>query len=374
MPINCFSAGRRMALRGSQSYAALIASGILCLAACMAPAPVAAQTTVAALPPLGADLKKTSVSGLSSGAYMAAQFQFAHGDLVVGAGLIGGGPYGCAESRVVPRVSVALFACMGRWLSFLDLPNVEDLRDGARKLASAGAIAKLETLKTDRVYLFAGRNDETVSPSMADFAKALYGALELPAANVKLRNDVPAGHGLPTLDNGNDCAITASPYIMDCDIDVVGRMLAHIYGPLQEPPAGPPDGQIIRFEQRAYFPPLPNHSLGPVGLAFVPRPCETESGCRVHVAFHGCNQSVDHVQEAFVTDTGYLRWAAANRIIVLFPQIAKNWSSNPQGCWDWWGYTGGDAYLTRQAPQIRAVRAMLGAVAKPKTGQDGTAR
>ena len=36
--------------------------------------------------------------------------------------------------------------------------------------------------------------------------------------------------------------------------------------------------------------------------------------------------------------------------------------TNPNGCWDWWGYTG-VAYPTKAGPQIAAVRAMLGRLA-----------
>ena len=50
------------------------------------------------LPALEAVTDRTSVSGISSGAYMAGQFQIAHSRLVVGAAIIAGGPYGCAES------------------------------------------------------------------------------------------------------------------------------------------------------------------------------------------------------------------------------------------------------------------------------------
>ena len=44
------------------------------------------------LPALGADLEATSVSGLSSGAFMASQFHIAHSRIVVGAGIVAGGP------------------------------------------------------------------------------------------------------------------------------------------------------------------------------------------------------------------------------------------------------------------------------------------
>ena len=52
-------------------------------------------------PPLGAfnaDLSQSSVSGLSSGAFMTVQLHLAHSATFVGAGIIAGGPFRCAES------------------------------------------------------------------------------------------------------------------------------------------------------------------------------------------------------------------------------------------------------------------------------------
>ena len=52
---------------------------------------------------------------------------------------------------------------------------------------------------------------------------------------------------------------------------------------------------------------------------------------------------------------------------MLYPQ-ATSWrrltdpsglTANPDGCWDWWGYAGDDAYFTRDGKQMRAVRAMI---------------
>jgi hypothetical protein len=36
---------------------------------------------------------------------------------------------------------------------------------------------------------------------------------------------------------------------------------------------------------------------------------------------------------------------------------------NPQGCWDWWGYTG-DQYATKNGPQLKAVDALISHLAK----------
>ena len=45
------------------------------------------------------DIAQTSVSGLSSGAYMAVQLHVAHASIMVGVGAFAGGPYGCARGR-----------------------------------------------------------------------------------------------------------------------------------------------------------------------------------------------------------------------------------------------------------------------------------
>jgi hypothetical protein len=66
------------------------------------PAALAAGT----LPQLGAELPQTSVSGLSSGGYMAGQFHTAHSKYVKGAAIVATGPYACARSGVAYSVSV----------------------------------------------------------------------------------------------------------------------------------------------------------------------------------------------------------------------------------------------------------------------------
>ena len=60
---------------------------------------VGCSPTGEALPQLGIDVKQTSASGLSAGAYMAGQLQVAHSSQIIGAALVAGGPYGCAETN-----------------------------------------------------------------------------------------------------------------------------------------------------------------------------------------------------------------------------------------------------------------------------------
>ncbi len=327
------------------------------------------------LPALGADLSQTSVSGLSSGAYMAGQFHFAHSNSVVGAGIVAGGPYGCAESvfsGIAPTWSVllaqnlgrAISGCTGTAMASLGVPDVARLERRANDRARAGQIDPLIGLKDDRVYLFAGKSDLTVAPSLAGKAAELYRESGVSPDNITLVMDMDAGHGFVTEDEGVSCTASAEPFLNDCDHDQAGAILKHIYGDL-ETPSAEKSGEVQLFPQSDFVSGF-GHGLDEIGAVFVPDSCRSASGedgpCRVHIVFHGCRQGHEAVGDAFITGAGYNRWAAANRLIVLYPQIAKS-TVNPRGCWDWWGYTGPD-FLTRAAPQIVAVRAMLDRLAQ----------
>ena len=45
--------------------------------------------------------------------------------------------------------------------------------------------------------------------------------------------------------------------------------------------------------------------------------------------------------DKFVRHAGYNEVGGLNDIIILYPQVdSRLMSANPEGCWDWWGYTG----------------------------------
>src|SRR5438093_10727364 len=79
-----------------------------------------AGSGVRAADPLGrfpVDPAEVSVSGISSGAFMANQLHFAHSAGILGAGMIAGGLYGCAvdsvtEDGVSALASLAVGPCM----------------------------------------------------------------------------------------------------------------------------------------------------------------------------------------------------------------------------------------------------------------------
>jgi hypothetical protein len=191
-------------------------------------------------------------------------------------------------------------------------------------------------------------------------AVAFYRAAGVPAAAIRHVDDLPAGHAFVTLDQGSACDVTRSPFINDCDYDQAGAILEHLYGPLA-PPADEPAGALLEFDQTEFLPEATRHGLAATGFVYLPASCAGGAACRVHVAFHGCKQTAELIGDAFVTRTGYNRWADANRLIILYPQ-ADETLANPNACWDWWGYDDPD-YMTRSGRQMAAVRAMLGRLA-----------
>jgi poly(3-hydroxybutyrate) depolymerase len=331
------------------------------------------EQPAANLPVLEAKRDATSVSGISSGAYMAGQFQMAHAKDVVGAGIIAGGPYGCSESLyadLIPGPGTALLnltkainGCMLNALRAFGVPNPALLAERAGRLAEQGRIDPIADVRGDRIYLFTGSKDTTVVPAIVAAARQFYADIGVPAGQMLYVSDIPAAHAFVTSDRGPQCDHSGKPYIVDCDYDQAGALLGQIYGPLN-PPAKQPAGRFRVFDQNAFTEDLANHGLSDQGIVYVPQACEAGAGCRVHIAFHGCGQNETFVGEAFARDSGYARWADTNNIIVLFPQTAAT-PINPQGCWDWWGYTG-PAYLTREAPQVTAVYRMLEHLAAPR--------
>ncbi|KWK61078.1 PHB depolymerase family esterase [Burkholderia ubonensis] len=307
------------------------------------------------LPALGADPAHTSVSGLSSGAFMAVQYQVAYSNSVVGSGIVAGGPYYCATGKLANTSK-----CMGMLPG--SLPNPAQLLRTAKGFAARGEIDPLAGLQSDRIYVFSGTKDKVVYQRAVDTTVSFFKDAGVPPDNLTYVKTIPAGHALITPDFGNNCPITATPYINHCTVDKQsydqpGALLSFIYGPLN-PPADQPAGKIIAFNQREFAGTATG--MAEQAYAYVPQACTQGTACRVHVAFHGCKQSASVVGDDFYQKTSYNRWADTNNIVVLYPQVdASKVPNNPQGCWDWFGYTGKD-YAVKAGVQMAAVNAMIG--------------
>ena len=423
----------------------------------MAPALAATKLTDLAAG-LNINKEAISVSGISSGAFMAHQFHIAHSEHIMGAGIIAGGPYHCAQGSILDAVT--------KCSRFLDLaigPTCEKLLETAgldtsrceaadktpKDESQAKQMAQesfdeaknqntLSNIENDKVYLFSGRHDAIVPNGVMDAVYHLYtdpDKLGLKQGNVEYNRDFPARHTV-VRDSFNrpeggvvgDCVLPPDPppptdensFIDDCqkvaleamqehscvcptetaadcppsesrelctdveDVDLAGAILKHIYGEeaLGSERIETQEDQVLEFDQRRifkkFFPELwpvkvQNASMAKYGYVFIPKTCREGTECKLHVAFHGCLQGgktdrrPGHSGNLFSKFAGYNEWAAANDIVVLYPQVeGKNIMPpvNPQGCWDWWGqdYTH-ENYHTKSGSQIRAVAEMINVLA-----------
>lgn len=295
-----------------------------------------------------------TVSGVSSGGYMATQYQVAYAKDVTGAGIVAAGPWFCAQGLLTR----ALRDCLEGEPAG---PEVGPLIATLRASARSGVVDDPSWLAPDRIWILHGARDRTVGAAVVDSLVRFYRAF-VPIERIRYETEVESGHGFPTDGHGVACEETRSPWLNDCDYDAAGRLLRHLYDGLREP-AGAVTGELILFDQSRYSEVGMLASLDDRGLVFVPKGCATGALCRLHVAFHGCEQGIGFVGRDFARDAGYNRWADANRIVVLYPQVAKSlfWPFNPKGCWDWWGYSGAN-YTSREGLQLRAVRRMIAAL------------
>ena len=305
------------------------------------------------LPALNIDKTQTTVSGLSSGGYMAAQLHVAYSaTFKKGAGIVAGGPYYCAEGSIVNATGRCMASPAG-------IPT-SSLVSTTNSWASQGLIDPVVNLQNSRVYLFSGAIDSTVKPGVMDALKTYYGSF-VPAANVIYKKDVAAEHAMVTDDYGSACSTKGSPYINDCDFDLAGAMLGHLYGPLNaRNNAALPAGNFVEFNQSQF---ITGHGMAPTGWAYIPQACTSGAQCRVHVVLHGCQQNVTLVQQQYVRNTGYNRWADSNNVVMLYPQTSTQATNS---CWDWWGYDSAN-YAKKSGPQMAAIKAMVDQVSAGTT-------
>jgi hypothetical protein len=307
------------------------------------------------------DPNAISVSGISSGGYMAQQYHVAHSKQIMGVGIVAAGPWDCADTQpgLLPAATATQYCSNTSpyGLPFVGPPDLAASIAATNDAATADRIDPTKSLANAKVFLFSGTEDSIEPQSVMDVLNQYYLAF-IPPGNVRYVNNVPAEHAMVTDGNGNACGYLGSPYINNCGYDTAGELLAFIYGGLN-PPGDPSTGELLEFDQTEFLP-FEVISMAAAGHVFVPADCQTTPGCRLHVAFHGCKQSQEAIGDVFYTQAGYNRWAATNRIIVLYPQTVASdlVPLNPYGCWDWFAYTDSQ-FPTRSGEQIVAVRKMI---------------
>lgn len=336
-----------------------------------------------ATPTYNIDLSQSSVSGISSGGHMAVNFHVANSAWMVGAAVVAGGPYFCAQNDVYN----GYYRCADNaWA----MPDLNVFLNEANNQAAAGRIDAVSNLSNDRVWLLHGKNDQGVKESVMDALRDWYQLAGVSPGNIDYQRERPYGHTWPTKyysypgdawGNTNDCNSTDYPWMGECNYDAAGAMLQHIYGTLNPRNGGSLSGTVKAVRQSDHFNAggygSPS-SMNPKAYVYVPDACENGASCKLHVAFHGCEMNYESAPSYFSSDagpnyglkfvlnSGLNEWADTNNIVVLYPQAKKYtfypWTlffMNPKGCWDFWNYEGGGRPHTQHSKQIDAIRDMM---------------
>jgi len=311
-----------------------------------------AQAQVIPLPALRAG--QVSVSGLSSGAYMAVQFQVAFSRTVIGAGIVAGGPYFCAQGNALIATTVCSCSeglpCRVR-PGGTGVPALIALTDW---FAASRTIDPPSTLGGHRIWMFSGSLDTVVPQAVSNDLLSYYRHY-VDASRIAYKRNLAAEHAMPTDSYGNACSALGTPYINNCNYDAAGEMLNWIYGPLAAR-SSTLSGRFIAFDQSEFIAVPAWHGMADVGYLYIPPSCES-GGCRLHVAFHGCQQSPASIGTLFVRHAGYNAWADNNRLLVLYPQTSAT-AANPKACWDWWGHDD-TRYAQKNGRQMAAIKHMV---------------
>lgn len=199
------------------------------------------------------DAAQISVSGISSGGFMAHQFHVAHSQQIMGAGIVAGGPYYCARGSMLDAVTrcseFVMLECQRLGLD----PGLCGKTDRApksrsaveraarasfaeaRKQEAAGKISQLDNLRDDRIYLFSGAYDSIVPHGVMATVFHFYADSDKGAVrqgNIDFSGTFPARHTMvrdgfnkPAGDVVGNCALPPAPpppaetdaYIDDCE-------------------------------------------------------------------------------------------------------------------------------------------------------------
>lgn len=267
------------------------------------------------LPALGLPMAGTTVSGLSSGGDMAGQFHVAHAATLSGAAVLAGGPFGCARGSV----TTAMFGC--------SCP------------ANPGALAQLRHWVSGLVcgVLAPGALDSFTDDALA----ACRGHVDDPAHLARQRVWLFSG--------GRDAVV--APALVDA-VQAFYRC------------QGVPDAQLAHHRVPAAAHGLPSPGA-PVDCGRTASPyltrCPGEDAPGDLLAWLYGDVPGAALQPPVAPRSAGLRQGDPHQF-------------NPQGCWDFWGYSlPGDAattgvqcrYAWGEAPQLRAVQSMVAALQRP---------
>ena len=277
---------------------------------------------------------------------MAHQMHVSHSSAVTGAAIVAAGPFACSLGSVV-RISTA--CTENPWMI-----NPQQHIQIAKNAFIAGNIDNPANITYQKVVVFSGSLDIRIVPGVVQTTAAFYANWVI-QGNLVTIYDIPANHAWVTVNEGNPCWYLGSPYVNNCGYDLSGVIFQNLFTNVMPKGTYLP-GNMYSFEQATYAD-IWQAGMSNRGWIYIPTACQaTPSTCQLHVNYHGCDQYYDLIGNQYISQIGMNEWAESNKVIIIYPQTTSG-TMNPEGCWDFVGYTGIN-YYSQSAPQILAVWTM----------------
>ncbi len=274
-----------------------------------------------------------TVSGISSGGFMAAQLGVIYSDQVTGVATVAGGFYYCAQNHMQDKIKLS----GGNYLSLLkarvnavgiftgDIDQVIVLRNTNPLYQSVGicmqnpaeASLSFETMKVNeenkliaptqniakqKVLIYQGSADTIVRPAMQAKLNEFYTGLQVPELNIKLVTSKGV-HNFPTDHDGeNNCFVQSVPFVSSCSYNAAGDILTHLLDKpalqrVTDKAVNKKNLYMVSQKLTGVEHPMAPQSMASYGYLAASQNClNNPSSCAMHVAFHGCemSDSYDH--------------------------------------------------------------------------------
>lgn len=270
---------------------------------------------------------KLTISGISSGGFMASQMGTIYSKNFDGIATVAGGVFYCAQDHFQQSVKTfgassffafapdlrayqtgtilgvdvkpnfakplptnpiyqAISICMGNPVRAHNGENGQMDLSFLKTMQAGGKIDSLKNIKNQKVLIYQGTEDSVVLKEMATKLAEFYKRMDVAPNNLK--TVMKSGdHNFPTdKTNGINCDETKVPYIANCNYDLAGDILQHLTA-RKLTRANFEEKHLYRVAQKNN-----PFSIASYGYFYANDYCmQNPQDCDLHVALHGCEMS-----------------------------------------------------------------------------------
>jgi poly(3-hydroxybutyrate) depolymerase len=316
------------------------------------------------IPSLGWSQPSLTISGISSGGFMAAQMGVIYSSQFSGVGTVAGGFYFCAGNHMQDKLKRAqdlkifdlslyqtkidttkviegrpqevvqispnnpTYQAVGVCMQNPDQANID--WSTVYQNETDHLIDSTSLIRNQKILIYQGSGDRVVHPPMQKKLKEFYSEMKVPEANVKMVTSTGA-HNFPTdLKDQNSCFSQSVPYISSCDMDLAGSLLRQLTGMQTLVRSTDREANVKNLYQVTQNLNGPDANLRPNSVADYGYLAASSfclnhpEQCAVHVALHGCemSDSFDSVFDKMYSDSvkkGYLKMRTEQESFPMSP-------------------------------------------------------